>query len=428
MKKYTFQFLVAGLVFIAGFGLFSHYYGSTNKPTNNPSQALGNEKMPGALQLPFLAELQFMKLRNPQTDEIPSGIRSRELAFASGLSVKETSRNQNWNWRGPNNIGGRMLCVALDIDDEDHILAGSASGGMWQSMDGGNNWSKATSPDAEQSATCIVQDSRPGHHTTWYYGTGEMLSTTSRNISTNVRTLGIGNGIYKSTDNGNSWEPLSSTQSGSPGSLNEIFQGIWSIVTDPVTLDKDIVYAACYGAIMRSEDGGENWQMALGDLENKSFGTDIAVASDGSLYAILGSYGWGIEPPGKAGVWRSTDGLTWTKITPAGFPSNNRANRLVIPPSNEFVLYVLTESQSPDLNPFNGYANSLNTFWKMTWDPVADSAIWENRTTGTLGGGSGNINDFPYSFVSYGGYCFSLGVHPDNENVVIIGGMNLYRS
>ena len=215
------------------------------------------------MQLPFLAELQWMKLRDPQTGEIPSGIRSRELAFASGLPVKESSRSQNWNPRGPNNIGGRMLCIEVDLEDENHLLAGSASGGMWQSMDGGQNWSKVTAPDAEQSATCLVQDSRPGHRTTWYYGTGELLSTTKRNISTNVRTIGIGNGIFKSTDNGATWVNLPYTQGGSPSTLSEVFQGVWRVVTDPVAVDKDIVYAACYGAIMRSENGGDTWEMVL---------------------------------------------------------------------------------------------------------------------------------------------------------------------
>lgn len=386
------------------------------------------EKIPASLSLPYLADLQVMKLRNPQTGRIPAGIRSRELAFIEGIPMKEGYRGQNWNWRGPANIGGRMLCISADLEDEEHLLSGSASGGMWQSTDGGQSWSKVTSPDAEQSATCLVQDSRPGHRNTWYYGTGEMLSTTNRNVSTNVRTVGIGNGIFKSSDNGQTWEPLVSTQGGAPGVLDEIFQGVWKIVTDPVSSDKDIVYAACYGVIMRSEDGGGSWEMVLGDIVNKSFGTYVAITSEGVLYAILGSYGWGLEPPAKAGVWRSVDGLDWKNITPDGFPSDNRANRLVIAPSNENIVYVLTESQSPDLNPFNGYANSVNTFWKMTWDSEADSAIWENRTSGTPGAGSGNINDFPYSFVCYGGYCFTLGVHPGNEDIVLIGGMNLYRS
>jgi photosystem II stability/assembly factor-like uncharacterized protein len=378
--------------------------------------------------LAMQAGYQFMKLRDPKTGLIPPGIRARELAFASRLPGHAEGEGQSWNWRGPANIGGRMLCIVIDMDDENHLLAGSASGGMWESNNRGLLWHKTTSPDAEQSATCLVQDRRPGKHHTWYYGTGEMLSTTDRNISTNARTVGVGNGLYKSTDNGSTWQPLAATQGGSAAYLNEIFQGVWRIVTDPVRTDKDIVYAACYGAIMRSEDGGKSWSVVLGDIVNKSFASDLAITSEGVLYAALSSFGLSVQPPGKAGIWRSSDGINWEKITPAGFPTDNRVTRLALAPSNEKVMYVFTESQNPDLNPFNGYTNTLNTFWKMTWNPSTNAAVWENRTNGIPGAGDGNMNSFPYSLVVYGGYCFTMGVKPDNENVVFLGGMNLHRS
>jgi photosystem II stability/assembly factor-like uncharacterized protein len=381
---------------------------------------------PGLMAM--MADHQFNMLRDPVSGEIPAGIRSRELSFVSSLPVYKSHEGQSWTWRGPVNNGGRMLCIAVDLDDANHLLAGSASGGMWESADQGLHWAKTTAPDAEQSATCVVQDKRPGKRDTWYYGTGEMLSTTNRNISTNARTIGIGNGIFKSTDNGATWQPLPVTQGGSPSVLTEVFQGIWRIVTDPVTMDKDIVYAACYGAIMRSEDGGNSWEVVLGDLVNKSFCTDVGITSEGILYAAMSSFCFSVEPPQKAGIWRSEDGITWTEITPEGFPTDNRVTRLVIAPSNGDVMYVFTESQHPDLNPFNGYANSLNTFWKMTWIEQADSAIWENRTQGIPGHGSGSINDFPFAMVVYGGYTFTMGVKPDDEDVVVIGGMNVYRS
>ncbi len=427
MKKFFAFFLLTSLMLSCLILLLNRplFYSGADRKSLQPEK---ENELPPTMALPYLADLQYMKLRNPLTGEIPSGIRGRELEYASGLPVKESGRSQNWNWRGPANIGGRMLCIAVDIDDENHLLSGSASGGIWQSHNKGLTWSKATSPDDEQSATCIAQDPRPGKHNIWYYGTGELLSTTNRNISTNVRTIGIGNGIFKSTDNGETWQPLAFTQVGSPDMLTEVFQGIWRIAIDPLATGQDIVYAACYGAIMRSEDGGQTWQMVLGDLANKSFGTDIAITTDGVIYTLLGGYGWGLEPPGKAGIWRSTNGLQWTKITPAGFPDDNRASRLVIAPSNEKIVYIFTESQNPDLNPFNGYTNSLNTLWKMTWDTAGDSALWEDRTAGTPGQGSGSMNEWPYSFVCYGGYCLTMAVKPDNENVVFLGGMQLYRS
>ncbi|MCX6250854.1 MAG: hypothetical protein NTX61_08885 [Bacteroidetes bacterium] len=428
MKKLYFPLVFAGSMSLAICCLFLQ---NSSSPITLKKEAVTNkelQKMPENRLLAMQADYQFMKLMDPHTGMIPPGIRSRELAFTSRLPKHSEEAGQSWTWRGPANIGGRMLYIAVDVDDENHLLAGSASGGMWESNDRGQNWHKTTAPDAEQSATSLVQDKRPGKHNIWYYGTGEMLSTTDRNISTNARTIGIGDGIFKSTDNGATWQPLAITQGGSPANLNEIFQGVWRIVTDPVRMDKDIVYAACYGAIMRSEDGGASWEVALGDLENKSFSTDLAITSDGVLYAALSSFDLSVEPPGKAGIWRSTDGINWNKITPAGFPQDNRVTRLALAPSNEQIMYVFTESQSPDLNPFDGYPNSVNTFWKMTYNTVADSAVWENRTHGIPGAGVGSVNSLPYSFVVYGGYCFTMGVKPDNENVVFIGGMNLYRS
>jgi hypothetical protein len=407
--------------------LFTGYY---SNPENDNPQVVTKEKkkIPPNLFLPAMHELQVNKTKDPATGKIPPGIRSRELNFARTMPEKAAGSEQVWSWRGPDNLGGRMLCIAIDREDESHLLAGSASGGMWQSIDSGSNWSKVTAPDAEQSATCIVQDPRPGKHQVWYYGTGELLSTTARNVSTNVRTIGIGDGIFKSTDNGQTWQALQFTQGSSPDFLSEIFQGVWRIVLDPVTLDKDIVYAACYGAIMRSENGGETWEVVLGDLANKSFCTQIVITDDAVLYALMSGYGYGLEPPGKAGIWRSKDGLDWVNITPSGFPDDNRSSRLALAQSNQDVMYVFTESQSPDLNPFNGYANSINTFWKMTWNADADSAIWEDRTAGIPGEGSGSINEFPFSFVCYGGYAVTLAVKPDDENAVILGGMNLFRS
>jgi hypothetical protein len=132
-----------------------------------------------------------MRLHDPATGEIPVRIRTKELQFAAALPTKESLvlsplqkggnagqiQLSTWTPRGPYNVGGRTRALAVDLDNANVILAGGASGGMWRSTDAGTTWTKTTSPSQLQSATCIVQDPRPGKHSIWYYGTGEYDGT-----------------------------------------------------------------------------------------------------------------------------------------------------------------------------------------------------------------------------------------------------------
>ncbi|OYT13236.1 MAG: hypothetical protein B6I19_06185 [Bacteroidetes bacterium 4572_114] len=156
-----------------------------NDPSND-SPAINKKLAKGYFTL-YSTEQEFMKTRDPETNEVPANIKSKQLAFVSKLpKTNEPGRNQTWTHRGPFNVGGRMLCVAYDVTDETHMLAGSASGGMWQSANSGGTWEKVTPAIGEQSATCIAQDKRDSKTHTWYYGTGEILNTTDRNVTTNV--------------------------------------------------------------------------------------------------------------------------------------------------------------------------------------------------------------------------------------------------
>ena len=428
--KLSLKHFVASIAILLGMAIIIcvQIQSEGSKSLNTPVERGGPRMCRGDFAL-YNVELEFRKMRDPQTDAIPSAIRAKELKYVSSLpEAEQFTRGQDWNHRGPFNVGGRMLCMAFDVENEQHMLAGSASGGMFQTYNGGLFWQKVTSADDEQSATCIAQDTRPGKTDTWYYGTGELLSTTDRNVSTKVRTIGIGNGIFKSTDNGNAWEPLPYTLTAESGQLESVFQGTWSIVADPVTTDKDIVYAACYGAIMRSEDGGETWEITLGDLENKSFCTDIDITADGTLYAVLSTYTFSNMRPSKSGVWRSEDGVNWTNITPEDFPVDTRVMKLAIAPSNQKVFYLMTEYPSTVLEPYNGVFNSVNTFWKYTKGEDGQEGTWEDRTEFMYGHGDGNYTDYPNSLITYGGYCFALAVKTDDENVVVMGGLSAYRS
>ncbi|MCX6249901.1 MAG: T9SS type A sorting domain-containing protein [Bacteroidetes bacterium] len=384
----------------------------------------------------YSALWEFMKTRDPNANRIPECIRGKELEFASRLPQKdELTRSQNWVSSGPNNFSGRILSLAFDIGDENVILAAAASGGIWRTADDGNTWTKTTSPSDIPSATSIMQDMRPGKRNIWYYGTGELLSTTDRRLSIIARTVGLGDGIFKSQDGGNSWAQLPFTKTNSPGILSQVFQGIWNLAIDTSNHVQDEIYAACYGGIMRSADGGDHWSLVLGDLTFKPFSTDIAIDPKGILYAGLSTYC--PEYPGNpcpiGGIWTSSDGIQWQNITPADFPEEYRRIKLAIAPSNPDIVYVSTETPIQDTDPTFGFSASQHTFWKYTHNKKNSKGSWENRTVNLPGKGRGNIlsaflDTIHGAFNSIGGYAFTLMVYPDNENTVFIGGTNLYRN
>ncbi len=367
----------------------------------------GNENIKDRLKY------EFMMLRNPVTNRIPGNIRKLELEYAKTLPTveevpmekgMEKVQSTTWTSLGPSNVGGRTRALAVDVSNENVILAGGVSGGMWRSSDGGNSWNKTTAPEQLQSVTCVAQDTRPGHTNVFYYGTGEFPEGTS--ASDNYSAPYSGDGIFKSTDDGQSWQILTSTQGNSPQAFRYFFQYVWNIAADPSNTAQDVVYAATYGAIERSTDGGNSWSVVLGGKSPYSEFTDVAVTSTGTVYAVLSSDGT------QAGVWRSTDGITWTDITPSTWSTTYRRTVIGIAPSDENEVYFLAETP--------GVGTLGHSLWKYTDGNVSP---WEDRSSNipALGGMDGN-------FDSQGSYDLLVRVKPDDPNFVIIGGTNLYRS
>jgi photosystem II stability/assembly factor-like uncharacterized protein len=365
---------------------------------------------------------EWMRLHDPVSGVIPSGIRRRELAYASQLRTIESQRaaklgktgsttTSTWNQRGPYNVGGRTRALAYDVTSSTTILAGGVSGGMWRSTDGGSSWTKTSGSSDLLSVTCLAQDTRSGHQNTWYFGTGESSGNSASGGSASYR----GDGVFKSTDDGTSWFQLSSTVSGTPQVFDSPFDYVHNMVVDPSDGE---VYAAASNVIMKSTDGGTSWSTVRGLFANNSK-TDVAVTTTGVVYAVLNS------SVTNSGIWRSPDGTTWTNITPAGFPSVYGRIVIGIAPSNENVVYFLVQGT----NGTNG-SDQVNShqFWKYFYlggDGSGTNGTWVNRGVNLPNetGLSGNAK-----FDTQGGYDMLVRVKPDDSSFVIIGGTNLYRT
>ena len=134
--------------------------------------------------------------------------------------------------RGPYNVGGRTRALAIDVTDENIILAGGVSGGVWRSTDGGSSWTKTTGSSYLHSVTSLSQDTRSGQESTWYYVTGELIGNSASEGGASY----AGNGVYKSTDGGLNWTLLTSTSS-SITEFDSYFDYNWRVAVNPTNGD-----------------------------------------------------------------------------------------------------------------------------------------------------------------------------------------------
>jgi Secretion system C-terminal sorting domain len=355
------------------------------------------------------AEYEYRMLVNPATGKIPQNIRAKEVEFVKSiLSVKEQrlSKGQNvqaldFQSRGPVNRGGRVRALGIDIRStasNSVIIAAGVSGGIWRSTNNGSSWIQTSLPSQINGATCIAQDTRSGYQDTWYVGTGEAYGNTARGGGDSY----LGNGIFKSSNNGLSWELLPSTSSNTPQSFDSAFDLIHNIAVNPST---GTIYVAAINTIVSSKDGGNTWQPELSSPQSSTF-SDVITTSSGKVYATINS------SSSDKGIWRKvTDASSWSNVTPSGFPSVYNRVVIAVAPSNENRVYILAHTP--------GFGKDDNSFWSSNDGGIS----WTNY--------SNNLPDTKEPVAGYsaqGSYNMVIAVKPDDPSFVVFGGTNLHRS
>ena len=362
----------------------------------------------------------FRLLRDPATNQIPKNIRQKELKFAKILSEKNKLKkisaaiSLDWKEAGPNDVGGRTRALAVDITDPNTVITGGISGGIWKSTDKGQSWRFKNNSRQLLSVTSVAQDPRNGYTNLWYYCTGEYIGNSASDQG--FRAYFSGDGLFKSTDNGETWNQLQSTASPDPTKWDGNFDYCLKVI---VNQTGSVFVAANAIGIFRSTDGGSSFSLVLGGKNQHTF-SDITAAGDGTLIAIISSPFQGINAKDVPGIYKSTnDGTDWINITPNSFPLDHMRSVLGLAPSNPSILYILTHAG--DLQ--NGREDIR--FFKL------------NLSDGTSEDRSNNLPDFSADggvatnagfYTSQGDYDMAIAVKPDDENFVLIAGTSLFRS
>jgi hypothetical protein len=412
MKKFIPLFL---LVLFTIFLTFFFLENETKNPVPFPKHF-------GSVKPEHRAALELKMLMDPATGKIPDNIRINELRYASTLPKEPKNLRGGYDvWKsvGPYNIGGRTRAAAMDVSDENILIAGGISGGLFRSTNGGETWTLVSSPEMVTGTSCITQDKRTGKTHIWYAGTGERYNSAKGGGSS---SLYLGDGVLKSTDGGITWDTLGNTVSNTPQTYND-FDKIWNITTNPAApLSNDEVYVATNRNIYKSINGGTTFTSVLNSGGAGAYSySDVICTPNGVLYATFGSDGT------ARGIWRSTDGESWTNITPTGW--GNTYNRIVSTynPQNDNEIYFFgnTPNSGKKFVDFQGN-DEWNSFWKYTYvsgDGSGSGGNWEDR--------SANLPEGPHLFDDLnvqGSYNMILRVKPDDANTIFLGGTNLYRS
>jgi len=237
--------------------------------------------------------------------------------------------------------GNRTAAVVGVPGDPLTYYIGASSGGVWKSSDGGTTWKPVFDDQQAQSIGALAV--APSDSNVVWAGTGEAF------VRSNIS---IGNGVYKSTDGGKTWNHMGLEKTGRIG----------RVAIDPRNPDIVLVAALghCYGpqkerGVFRTKDGGKTWEQVLFADENTGC---FEIAMDPNNPRVLFAGMWpivirtyGRESGGpNGGVWKSSDGGdNWKRLTGHGLPDPPLGKiGLAVAPSNSSVVYALIETGSPN--------------------------------------------------------------------------------
>ncbi|OGF59984.1 MAG: glycosyl hydrolase [Candidatus Fischerbacteria bacterium RBG_13_37_8] len=265
---------------------------------------------------------------------------------------------------GPAVYSGRVSDIAVHPKQYSTYYVAVASGNVWKTINAGTTWSPVFDSYGSYSIGCITID--PNDPLVVWVGTGENNSQ---------RSVGYGDGVYKSLDGGKTWENMGLKNS----------EHIGKILVDP--RDSRIVYVAAQGPLWNSggdrglyktTDGGKTWKQVLKISENTGV-SDIVMDPRNPDIIFATAYQrrrhvWTLINGGpESAIHKTTDaGTTWKKLE-NGLPKEEMGRiALAIPSTKPDTVYALIELAGKGGGLYR--SNDAGANWEKTCDYDTQSA------------------------------------------------------
>ena len=237
---------------------------------------------------------------------------------------------------GPAVASGRVISLAVNPRNKNEFYVGVACGGVWKTINSGTTWTPVFDGEGSYSIGWVTLD--PNDPTVVWVGTGE---------SNSQRSVGYGDGIYRSDDAGKSWKNMGLKKS----------EHIGRIAIDP--RDSKVIYVAAEGplwgpggdrGLYKSTDAGKTWKAALKISENTGF-VDVSLDPSNPDIVYAAAYQRRrhvftlIDGGPESAIYKSTDaGATWNKLK-TGLPTVDMGRiGLSISPADSNVVYATIEA------------------------------------------------------------------------------------
>ncbi|KPK63652.1 MAG: glycosyl hydrolase, partial [Gemmatimonas sp. SG8_38_2] len=270
---------------------------------------------------------------------------------------------------GPAFMSGRIIDIAIDPVNRSTWYVAAASGNVWKTDNAGTTWKPIFDKYGSYSIGVVTLD--PKNRFVVWVGTGENNSQ---------RSVGYGDGVYKSPDGGKSFKHMGLKDS----------EHIGRILIDP--RNSDVVYVAAQGplwapggdrGLYKSTDGGDTWELVLEISENTGV-TDVMFDPRNPDVLYAASYQrrrhvWTLIDGGpESGMYKSTDaGATWRQIN-KGLPSGDKGRiGIAISPILPDVLYAIVEATGEKGGFFRSADGGEN--WSKMSDYVSGSPQYYNE-------------------------------------------------